>query len=125
VTVLDASAVLAYFNGEPGVDVVTRALPGAVMSIVNVAEVLTKTVEQGNTAEQALAGIQNLGIAIAPFDEEQAVRAANLRRQTVSRGLSIGDRACLALASVLKQDVLTADRAWAGLSLPVQVVLIR
>jgi ribonuclease VapC len=125
VTVLDASAVLAYLNSEPGAAVVASLLPGAIMSIVNVAEVLTKHVEKGQTAQQALDDIRDLGVTIVPFEERQALQAAELRRQTASRGLSIGDRACLALAIVRNEDVVTADRAWAFLSLPVKIALIR
>ncbi|HEY1710843.1 MAG TPA: type II toxin-antitoxin system VapC family toxin [Rhizomicrobium sp.] len=124
-TVLDASALLALLNGEPGADVVLAALGGSIMSTVNFAEVLSKAVERGARVEAAMSDIRRLGVAIEPFDEGQAIVAAGLRRLTASAGLSIGDRACLALAAVKGADVLTADRVWASLPHGLKVNLIR
>jgi PIN domain nuclease of toxin-antitoxin system len=125
VIVLDASALLALLNGERGADVVYAALEASIMSAVNLAEVLSKVVERGGTATAAMSDIQSLGIAIEPFDEGQALVAAELRRLTAAGGLSIGDRACLALAAMKGADVMTADRVWASLPHGVKVNLIR
>jgi len=125
VIVLDASALIALFNNEPGADVVKAKLSSAAISIVNVAEVLSKFVERGNAPERTLADIHALGIAIYPLDEEQSLIAAQMRRITISRGLSLGDRCCLALATVRKCETMTADRAWPALGHGVKVTLIR
>jgi len=61
-----------------------------------------------------------------PFDVSQARIAGALRAPTESFGLSLGDRACLALAQALQAVAFTADRAWAGLKLDrVRVQAIR
>jgi len=125
--VLDSSAVLAVLNGEPGEDVVRRWLAGpvAVLCSVNLAEVVTKLVEQGaaeTTIQRALATVQ---LEVADFDAELAYAAGLLRAATRQAGLSLGDRACLALGIRLKLPVVTADRSWAGLGLPVEVVVVR
>lgn len=123
--VLDASALIALFLNEPGADVVKGSLAEGVVSIVNVAEVLSKFVERGQAPESTLADIRTLGISIHPLDEQQSVIAAQLRRITVSKGLSLGDRCCLALATVNKCEVMTAERAWPALPHGVKVTLIR
>lgn len=112
--VLDASAVLALIMDEPGAGIVESAVAeGAVMSAVNVAEVLTKLVERDRgSGPRALRAFGDLGIAIIPFDDEHALYAATLRHQTKDFGLSLGDRACIALGMRLKLPVLTADGAW-------------
>jgi ribonuclease VapC len=123
--VLDASAVLARLRAERGGDVVQARAPDAVISAVNYAEVISKLIDLGVSVEAAAAAIGELELAVFPFDEIDAARTAALRAATRRRGLSLGDRACLALAERLGLPVLTADRAWAELDLGVEVVLIR
>jgi PIN domain nuclease of toxin-antitoxin system len=123
--VLDASALLAFLNAETGMEVVAAALDESMMSTVNLAEVLTKAVDRGKIASAIFSDIQSLGVTIEPFDSGQALIASELRRFTVSGGLSVGDRACLALAVVKGADVMTADRVWASLPHGLQVTLIR
>lgn len=124
--VLDSSAVLAVFRGEPGAAVVLAALAGgAVMSAVNLAEVVTKLQEGGIPDPDIAPMIGQLHISIQDFDPGQAYTAGLLRRQTRAAGLSLGDRACLALAQQLGLPVLTADHSWTTLSLPVTVTAIR
>jgi PIN domain nuclease of toxin-antitoxin system len=125
VIVLDASAVIALLNNEPGADVVKANLAGSAISIVNVTEVLSKFVERGKAPEGVLDDIRALGIVVYSLDEQQSLIAAQLRRITVVRGLSLGDRVCLALATVQSCEVLTAERAWAGLPHGVPVKQIR
>jgi PIN domain nuclease of toxin-antitoxin system len=124
--VLDASAVLALVLQEPGADRVTDAIDdGAVMLSVNVAEVVTKLHEQGMSEARIRAILGTVRAPIVPFDEELAYRAGMLRSATRSAGLSLGDRACLALAERLGVPALTSDRAWGRLQTGIQVEVIR
>jgi len=128
--VLDASALLAYLRDERGKDAVSRALeqPTAI-SAVNWAEVLSKLVDFGYDASAAGKQFRDQGpgadLTIWPFDETLAGHVANLRGQTRPFGLSVGDRACLALGSFLKVPILTADRKWGELKMRVVVRFIR
>lgn len=121
--VLDASAVLALLQNEPGSDQVWRHLPGARLSAVNAAEVVAKLVDGGSAAEEAGELLDRLGADILPFDATDVVPSADVRRD--NRGLSLGDRACLALALRLALPAVTADRAWADVGSDVEVQLIR
>ena len=110
--VLDASALLAYPQGEAGADLVRAALGQAVISTVNWAEVVQKTGATAEEIEALGADIQLLGLAILPFSTAQAEIAGSLRRSTAALGLSLGDRACLALGIDTRSTVYTADRVW-------------
>lgn len=123
--VLDASAALAVFMREPGDDVVKAHVPGASMSAVNVAEVVGKFSASGMTEVDIRAAIATLGVEVVSFDEELAFATGMLGPLTKRSGLSLGDRACLALARHLALPVLTADRTWAELDVGVEVQLIR
>ena len=123
--VMDASATLALVRSEPGADVVRFRIPRSVVSTVNVAEVGTKLVDWGMSSAGLRRVILNLGFDVRPFDADQAVAAAALRAATRSHGLSLGDRACLALAQSAGLPVLTADRAWRGVGLGVEIEVIR
>jgi ribonuclease VapC len=130
-TVLDASALLAWFFDEPGADRVDQALvQGAVMHTVNWAEVLSKLAERGLDPEAVEADLNDRGVlgqtlTVDAGQLEDARTVAALRPLTRSAGLSLGDRYCLALGIRLGGPVLTADRAWAALELAVPVELIR
>jgi ribonuclease VapC len=127
--VLDASAVLAFVLDEPGSDVVASRVEGAVLSVVNLCEVVTKTIDRGRSADPLLSSLPGLGVRFEPVTVEDARLAGQLRvreRELGASGvLSLADRACLALASRLQVPALTADRAWADLDLGVDVRLIR
>jgi PIN domain nuclease of toxin-antitoxin system len=124
--VLDASAILAVIGGEPGAEKLTPAmLARAVGSAVNLAEVQTKLVSRGWTSEQAWEDATSPVREVLPFDEHQARLAGDLAIQTRHLGLSLGDRACLALAIALKLPVYTAERAWKKLALGVAIHVIR
>lgn len=117
-TILDASALLAYLNGEEGAETVSDALArGCVISSVNWAEVLSKVEEAGHSARdlvEALKERQLLEIAlqIEPFDEADALAAGEWRPRSKHLGLSLGDRACLALGERFRRPIWTADRVW-------------
>ena len=123
--VLDASAVLALLNGEPGSEKVESALAGAIIGTVNLSEVMAKLVENGMPEPEAISFIDELDLEIIPFDTHLAFRAGALRPLTKPLGMSLGDRACIALGLHLTLPVLTAERTWQSLSLPVSVQMIR
>lgn len=129
--VLDASAVLAYLQGEAGAERVATALTqGTAISAVNWAEVLSKLSERGKSPQQVSVQLRALGlldqaIQIYPVDEALALMIAELLPSTRTAGLSLGDRACLALALKLNLPALTADKAWSKVSAGVMVQLIR
>ncbi|MDX2222069.1 MAG: type II toxin-antitoxin system VapC family toxin [Rhodospirillaceae bacterium] len=123
--VLDASAVIAMIAAEPGGDEVETTLPGAFISTVNLAEVGARLSDAGMSDDLLDDILQIPGLRVLPFEREMAMDAVRLRRLSRSAGLSLGDRACLALARTLRLPVLTADRAWARLGLGVEIRLIR
>jgi ribonuclease VapC len=123
--VLDASAVLADLHGEPGGDVVRAAMRGSVMSAVNLAEVITKLIDHGLTAEQASSLSDQISSEVLDADRRRAGSAGALHAETRRTGVSLGDRFCLALARELSLPALTADRRWKDLGLGVEIQLIR
>lgn len=123
--VLDASAVLAFLLGEKGADAALAAMPGSLISTVNIVEVFSRMVDYGSPDEDARQSIKELGLETVDFDEDLAMRTGALRRQTVSLGLSVGDRACLATAIRQGATVVTADRAWLKLKLGITVECVR
>jgi ribonuclease VapC len=123
--VLDASAVLALLNAERGAHMVSAALDDALLSIVNYAEVISKLVERGAPLEQARSALATIGIPIADFDRALADRTGALRASTSRFGLSLGDRACIALAERERARVLTSDRRWADVNCGAEIQLIR
>jgi len=123
--VLDASALLAFLHGERGGDLVERELEHAVISSVNWSEVLYTSLSHGVNVDGLREDLEALGLSIEPFTVEDAERAAMLRPQARPLGLSLGDRACLALALRLGLPVLTADRVWQKLELGLRIEVIR
>ena len=122
--VLDASALLALLQGEPGSDRVLETLPGARVCSVNLSEVVAKLAGH-DMPEADIRRALNLGLEIVPFDEALAWAAGLLRPRTRGAGLSLGDRACLALARSTSFPVLTADAVWATLDLGIEIAVIR
>ena len=123
--VLDASAVIALINEEPGADVVDAALDDAVISAVNLSEVIAVLIDAGFEFDRAQAMVSRIGLPVLAFDEGQGLRAGWLRASTRAAGLSLGDRACLCLAEQRGAAALTADRRWATLDLAAEIRLIR
>ena len=129
--VLDASALLAWLQGESGADQVDEALKqGAVIHVVNWAEVLTRLASKGLPAAEATRRLGERGIlgqllTVDLGTLEDAEVAADLFGVTRGAGLSLGDRYCLALAQRLGVPALTADKQWADLQVGVMVQVIR
>jgi PIN domain nuclease of toxin-antitoxin system len=125
--VLDSSAVLALLRNEPGADLVERVIAGSIISAVNLTEIVTKLIERGAPAKDAIMIARGLPFAIAGHDEDLATSAGALWAQTRDLGLSLGDRACLALAARENLPALTADRRWTEVEaeVGVRVQLIR
>ncbi len=110
---------------EPGSDTVDAYIPAAIISTVNWSEVAQKCQQEGTDWDVISRGLIRRGLRIVPFSRTDAELAATLWPTTRNRGLSLGDRSCLALALRRRCAVITADRAWAELSLDVPVELIR
>jgi PIN domain nuclease of toxin-antitoxin system len=129
--VLDASALLAHLRDEPGADVVAEAVAGgAAISAVNLAEVFSRAADRGAdpatlAAELTRIGLLDGAITVEPFTAADAIEMARLRPLTRVAGLSLGDRACLALARRLGAPALTADAAWQGVDHGVELRSIR
>jgi ribonuclease VapC len=123
--VVDASAVIALLVGEPFTRFDPSRVPNASISAVNQSEVLARLQEIGMPEREAAIAVARLNLRVIAFDEPQARAAARLRSVTRHAGLSLGDRACLALGDRLGCPVVTADRVWASLDVGVAIVVIR
>lgn len=123
--VIDASALLALLNEEPGSESVSDVLSDGVMSSVNISEVATVLTRCGMPLEKAVHIVQNLIPNVIDFDLKQAFVAAELYQKTKAHGLSFGDRACLSLASLKGCSVVTSDKVWQQLKLDIEIELIR
>ncbi len=123
--VLDASALLAALLQESGSELVAHAIAaGASIGAVNLSEVVSKLTEAGMVEPAIREAIDSVGLDVVPFDAKLAYAAGTLRVATKAAGLSLGDRACLALGRQLGLEVLTTDRTWADLRVGVAVRLI-
>jgi PIN domain nuclease of toxin-antitoxin system len=124
--VLDASAVLAILDREPGADkLTTDLLKHAVISAVNLAEIQTVLVNRGIAPDDAWRDASSPVRDVAAFTGDQAMITGSLVERTRSLGLSLGDRACLALGISLGAPVYTADRVWKKLKLGIPIHLLR
>jgi ribonuclease VapC len=123
--VLDASALLAYLQDEPGHEAVDMLLNESVISSVNWAEVVQKSLAAGLTIDGLRSDLEAVGLTIYPFTLEDAEVTGGLWQQTWPYGLSLGDRACLSLGLRLGVPVLTTDQVWASLDLSVTVHVLR
>lgn len=120
---LDASAVLALLQAEPGWEQIEAyVISGqACLNVVNQAEVLSKLCERGMPLPDAELALSKLALPCQAFTPEMALQTARLRPLTRDLGLSLGDRACLAAALCLQLPVLTGDRPWLQLATPLGI----
>lgn len=123
--VVDASAVLALLRQERFDKIAPEEIAGSTISAVNLSEVLATLQSAGIADKDAIAATGALQMRVVAFDAVHAEAAARLRQPTRGAGLSLGDRACLATALLAGAPAITADRAWAGLGVGVEVILIR
>lgn len=130
-SVLDASALLAFIQGEEGKSVVAAALAGrSAISAVNWAEVLSKAAAEGRDPAVLEADLREKGfigeaLVVEPLSEADCVEVGRLRPMTEAQGLSLADRVCLVLAARLGVAALTSDGAWSDADVEAEVVLIR
>lgn len=125
VIVLDASAVVTLLQKEPGWEIVKGHFGASVISVVNLAETLSKYAEYGGDIDEAAALFAAVPIEVVPATLQQAIEAARLRVPTMPFGLSLGDRFCFALALERNLPVLTAEKVWDKVKVGVSVVRIR
>ena len=123
--VLDASALLAWLHQETGHEEVADWLPNSIVSCVNWAEVIQKSVAKSVDVTGIRQDVMALGLVLEPFTATQAELSGTLWQHTKKFGLSLGDRACLALASEKSLPVLTADRQWRKLKTDIEISNIR
>lgn len=123
--VLDALAVLALLAEEPGADEVEKLLEGAAISTVNLSEVLQKSEQHGIDTEGLEFDLEALGVEFHSFDVTQARATADVWARAPRAGLSLGDRACLALAHSLGGAAVTTDRRWSAAKHGTEVRVIR
>jgi ribonuclease VapC len=107
--VFDASALIAILHDEPGSKAIEPYLNRAIISTVNLSEVLAQLIKHGMPEKIALSTVSSLGLNVIPFNSELAYNAAFLIKITSKTGLSLGDRACLALAQNLKLPAITTE----------------
>ena len=123
--VVDASVVIAYLRNEVGGDILTNDDGPFYLSSVNLAEVLTTARDRALDTDEVMRVLKRLPFEHAEYSRDDAIRTATLRGATRAFGLSLGDRACLALAERLALPVITADREWAKLDIGIDIRLIR
>lgn len=123
--VLDASALLAYLQGEPGGHVVEALMASSLVCAVNIAEVVGKLIDAGAQPADASEIVESLPVSIVALDAGRCIRVGTLKQLTRFKGISLGDRCCLTLAGTEGVPAVTADRRWAELDIGVDVQLIR
>jgi PIN domain nuclease of toxin-antitoxin system len=123
--VFDSSAVIAFLRREPSAEQLIDRFDGSAISAVNYAEVISHGVRSGIAPDEMRADLSGLQLIIHTFDEAAAAATGALIRQTKPLGLSLGDRACLALAKSLGATVITSDRAWGRLDLGIAMEFFR
>lgn len=123
--VFDASALIALILEERGAELVAKRMKNAMISAVNYTEVASRLIRDGMDYGETEQLLDDLNLHVIPHDQDLAMLAAKIFPLTKSKGLSTGDRACLALAIRKKAVVITADKIWANLRLGVTIEVIR
>jgi ribonuclease VapC len=124
--VLDATALIALVESEPGYQSVHGLVERSVISAINVAETVNKFVERGSTPDGVQNALRRLELTVEDWSEEMAYQSAEFTQFNKSHGLSLGDRACLTLARRLRATAVTSDRAWRRIpSLGVPIMIFR
>ncbi|MEO0683783.1 MAG: type II toxin-antitoxin system VapC family toxin [Cyanobacteria bacterium J06649_11] len=123
--VLDASAIIAVIKEEPGHEAVMPFIRNAVVLSVNFSEAVAYFAKHIVDDQVVSKVVQPFARAVVPYGFEESFLAGKLIRDTQQHGLSLGDRACIALGMVRKTSVITTDRAWAQLDVPIEIKLIR
>ena len=123
--ILDASAIIAVFKGEPGAERVEEVAQAARLSALTIAEIATWLTMNDVPADRAYIAMNQFRLTVEPFHHARALAAGFLAARTKHRGLSLADRACLALAVELKMPVMTGDRAWRDIDLGVEIRFFR
>jgi ribonuclease VapC len=122
---LDASALLCVLLEEPGADYITERLTAALVSATSYAEVIAKLVDRGAPAEDVVTIMADLDIEIVPVDRKQAELSGWIHAATREAGLSIGDRACLALALTRRAVAVTMDPRWRHIDCDIEIEIAR
>jgi PIN domain nuclease of toxin-antitoxin system len=123
--VIDASALLCLLNDEPGADRVIDVLTRCVIGTTNLAEAVSKLRERGLSLDEVREALGGLHLDVRPLSSAQAVIIGDLRPATKSLGLSLGDRACLALAMDLQAEIFTMDAELASADVGVSITDVR
>mgnify|MGYP002716529053 CR=1 FL=1 len=123
--VLDASALLCLLNDEPGADQVVEALTRCVIGTTNLAEVVSKLRERGLPLDEVREALGGLHLDVRPLSPAQALIIGDLRPSTKQLGLSLGDRACLALAIDLNAEMFTTDGDLASVDVGISITHLR
>jgi PIN domain nuclease of toxin-antitoxin system len=124
--IIDASALLALLQGEPGSDIAEEALEEGSISAANLSEVTAKLVQAAVPERDVLSILRSFDLDIIPVDEDVAYLAGTLIAETKDYGLSLGDRICLATAVLRGEPAVTADKAWAKVKHEgLEVILLR
>lgn len=123
--VLDSSAVLAMLRVEPGAETVEQIINRSILSTVNAAEVVSKLIDRGMSENAARETVSALPCERVDFNEDQALAAGGMRSRSRAIGLSLGDRACLALAEAKNLPVVTTDKQWKKFQSTIEIRLIR
>ena len=122
--VIDSSALIAFVKNEPGADRVEVMIGESIVSIVVLTECLSKLALQGFDPEATKARLLAAGLRVEPFGDSNMPAVIALHR-LARQNISLADRFCLALALDQRLPVLTGDRPWAALGLPLEIELIR
>jgi PIN domain nuclease of toxin-antitoxin system len=123
--ILDASAMLALIFGERGAENVIPYAQGSQILAINFSEVVAQVIAIDGNPERAEVSASRLEINIVPFDRKHARLTAEIIKRTSAVGASLADRACLAFAEDGGLPVLTADKEWSKLGLPIDIRQIR